>query len=220
MNLNGTDMIQFKLDTGAEVTAVSAQTCKALGLMGKLQAASKVLYVLSRQSLRLIGQFSGELRHKEHTYSEAIFVVKGLKNDLLGLPALDALQSRETFPKCKVHGNFGEPYSITLKDDARPRALFTPRNVPIRLREKVKKELKRMESLGEISSASEPTSWCAGMVIVPKRWGDVRICVDLKALNESVMHDGRYFGIRKGPLRTRQPFERSAKAARVCSRLT
>ena len=44
-----------------------------------------------------------------------------------------------------------------------------------------------MESLGVISKVSEPTSWCAGMVIVPKCSGDVRLCVDLKALNESVM---------------------------------
>ena len=203
VNLNGTD-IQFKLDTGAEVTAVSAQTCKALGLMGKLQAAGKVLYGPSRQSLRVIGQFPGELRYKEHTYSETIFVVRGLKNDLLGLPALDALQLvkkveaaysssidvKRDFPKVFTGlGNFGEPYSITLKDNARPRALFTPRNVPIPLRDKVKKELERMESLGVISSVSEPTSWCAGMVVVPKRSGDVRICVDLKALNESVMRE-------------------------------
>ena len=86
-------------------------------------------------------------------------------------------------------GNFGKPYSIELKDDATPRALLTPRNVPIPLREEVKKELDRMELLGIISKVSEPTSWCAGMVIVPKRSGDVRLCIDLKALNESVMRE-------------------------------
>ena len=37
------------------------------------------------------------------------------------------------------------------------------------------------------SFLTEPTPWCAGMVIVPKRSGDVRICVDLKPLNESVL---------------------------------
>ena len=30
-------------------------------------------------------------------------------------------------------------------------------------------------------------SWCAGMVVVPKKSGAVRICVDLKPLNESVL---------------------------------
>ena len=29
--------------------------------------------------------------------------------------------------------------------------------------------------------------WCAGRVVVPKKSGDVRICIDLKPLNESVL---------------------------------
>ena len=33
---------------------------------------------------------------------------------------------------------------------------------------------------------TEPTDWCAGMVVVPKANGDVRICVDLTKLNECV----------------------------------
>ena len=86
-------------------------------------------------------------------------------------------------------GNFVEPYDIQLKDSAKPRVLFTLRNVAIPFRDKVKKELGRMESLGVISKVTEPTPWCAGMVIVPKCSGDVRICVDLKALNESVKRE-------------------------------
>jgi len=36
--------------------------------------------------------------------------------------------------------------------------------------------------------SSDPTPWCAGMVVVLKRDGKIRICVDLKSLNESVLH--------------------------------
>ena len=36
---------------------------------------------------------------------------------------------------------------------------------------------------------SEPTQWCAGMVVVPKKSGKVRICVDLKPLNKSIMRE-------------------------------
>ena len=54
--------------------------------------------------------------------------------------------------------------------------------------EKVKTELQRMEKVGVISRVSEPTDWCAGMVVVPKPDGRVRICVDLTnlKLNQSV----------------------------------
>ena len=46
-----------------------------------------------------------------------------------------------------------------------------------------------METLGVISPVQEPTPWCAAMVVVPKDSGAVRICVDLKPLNESVLRE-------------------------------
>ena len=42
---------------------------------------------------------------------------------------------------------------------------------------KVKEELSQMEQMGIISKVDEPTEWCAGMVVVPKANGKVRICV-------------------------------------------
>ena len=46
-----------------------------------------------------------------------------------------------------------------------------------------------MEAMGVISKVDEPTPWCAGMVVVPKKSGEVRICVDLKPLNKSVLRE-------------------------------
>ena len=46
-----------------------------------------------------------------------------------------------------------------------------------------------MESLRVISKVDQPTEWCAGMVVVPKKSGGLRICVDFKPLNESVLRE-------------------------------
>ena len=43
-----------------------------------------------------------------------------------------------------------------------------------------------MEEMGVIVKVTDPTEWCAGMVVVPKQNDKVRICVDLTRLNESV----------------------------------
>jgi transposase InsO family protein len=86
-------------------------------------------------------------------------------------------------------GNMGEPYDIKLKPDANPYALFTPRNIPLPLRPNVEEELRRMEELGVISKVDVPTPWCAGMVVVPKKNGKVRICVDLQPLNRHVLRE-------------------------------
>ena len=54
---------------------------------------------------------------------------------------------------------------------------------------KVKKELERMERLGVISPVTEPTDWCAGLVVVPKSGDQVHICVDMTKLNENVRRE-------------------------------
>ena len=194
--------ISVKLDTGAEVTAISEETYQRLG-RPELQQPSKVLFGPARQTLDVIGQFAGTLKWHNHTSQHTVFVVRGLRNNLLGLPAIISLQLlyrvnsvdegndvRKRFPKVfSGLGNLGDDYIVKLKEGAVPYALFTPRNVPIPLREKVREELTRMENMGVISKIEQPTSWCAGMVVVPKRSGAVRICVDLKPLNQSVLRE-------------------------------
>ena len=136
-------------------------------------------------------------------YQGDIYVIQGLKNNLLGLSAITSLQLicrlcsivthqnvQQQFPKVFGGlGTFREEYVIKLHDEASPHALYTPRNVPIPMREKDKKKLDHMESMGVISKVLEPTPWCAGMVVVPKKSGNVRICVDLKPLNRSVLRE-------------------------------
>ena len=138
-----------------------------------------------------------------------MFVVIGLRFSLLGLPAIQALHLmkrlddttmelfplttsniRERFPELfQGLGNLGEEYHIKLKPGAKPLSLYTPRRVPLPLRKKVEDELNRMESMGVISKVDSPTPWCAGMVVAPKKSGAIRICVDLKPLNQNVMRE-------------------------------
>ena len=194
--------VSFKLDTGAEVTAISEQTFQRLGGV-RLLTATKVLYGPARHTLDVLGQFTTTLRHGDHSTAQSVFVVRGLKNNLLGLPAIVSLQLiqrvysirtgddiRRMFPNVfSGLGTLGEPYQIKLKEGAVPHSIYTPRSVAIPLRSKVKEELHRMEAMGVISKISDPTPWCAGMVVVPKRSGAVRICVDLKPLNQNVLRE-------------------------------
>ena len=83
-------------------------------------------------------------------------------------------------------GTLGNEYKISLKPDAKPYALYTARRVPISMRKEVENELNRMESLGVISQIDEPSPWCA---VILKSSGKVRICVDMKPLNENVMRE-------------------------------
>jgi len=130
-----------------------------------------------------------------------VFVVKDLKINLLGLPAITALNliakspthlqfqrgNHQAIPKV-FHGlgTLGKEYKIPLKPTFKPYALHTARRVPISLRKEVEREIKRKESLKVISPIDGPSQWCAGMVVIPKPSGKVRICIDMKPLNENV----------------------------------
>lgn len=199
--------LQFKLDTGAEVTAINERTYEKLRRKCKLSKVQKALYGPSKQQLEVLGQLQAELSHKSKTAVQPIYVVKGLQSNLLGLPAIRALDLvarldtaettltsatnvMEKFPSVFTGlGNLGEEYDIKLKPGAVPFALYTPRQVPLPLRRKVREELDRMETLGVISKVDQPTTWCAGMVVVPKKEGNIRICVDLKPLNQSICRE-------------------------------
>ena len=70
-----------------------------------------------------------------------------------------------------------------------PLTLLQPHEVAVPLMPKVKQELERMQSLGVITEITEATEWCAGIVVVPKANGQVRICVGLTKLNENVCRE-------------------------------
>ena len=195
-----TKPVEFKLDTGAAVTAISEEVFKTLPTV-QLQKPSKILSGPTKQNLNVMGQFKATLEHKNAKSEQEVFVIQKLQNNLLGLPAITALNILcriqatyaedilSQFPEIFTGlGNLGQEYQIQIKPDAQPFALHTSRTVPLPLHDKVQ-ELNHMERGGVISKVDDPTPWCAGMDVVPKKSGAIRICVDLKKLNESVLRE-------------------------------
>ena len=203
LSLNGKPT-QFEIDTGAEVTVISPQTHKDIG-SPKLHPPQRILRGPSNRKLQVKGQFTGKLCRGKKEVEQQLYVVKNLRRQLLGCPAIEQLDliarigtvqnaTRETimeeFPSLfRGLGKLQGDYTIQLREGATPFALGVPRRVAIPLMKQVGEELKRMEQLGVIAKVSQPTEWCAGMVVVPKNNGKVRICVDLTRLNESVCRE-------------------------------
>ena len=52
---------------------------------------------------------------------------------------------------------------------------------------KVRDKLVEQERQGVISKVDQPTDWYVPLVAVPKSNGDVRVCVDLTKLNNTVI---------------------------------
>ena len=83
----------------------------------------------------------------------------------------------------------GQPVKIKLAEGVTPHCVHTPRRIPLPMHPKLKAELDKMEKQGIISRITEPTEWCAPIVIAPKKNGSIRVCVDLRMLNKAVARE-------------------------------
>ena len=132
--LIGNSEINFKIDTGSNVTVIPEEVFCQCNL-GKLHSTSKRLFGADQNGLRAMGTVRDTLSLRETCVTEDIYVVKGIKELLLGQPAIEKLnllarineiqsQSYEERFKAKYpqlfHG-LGElegEYEIKLKPDA------------------------------------------------------------------------------------------------------
>ena len=78
-------------------------------------------------------------------------------------------------------------YNVQLKENAKP-VVHPPRKIPFAIRDKVKAELDRMETLGVIQRVEHPTDWVNSMVVVEKP-NKVRICLDPRDLNQNIKRE-------------------------------
>ena len=76
-------------------------------------------------------------------------------------------------------------YNIELDQNHTP-VVHAPRRLPIAIRELVQGKLDEMETEGIIAKVAEPTPWVSSMVVVRKKNGDVRICIDPRDLNQAI----------------------------------
>ena len=145
--------VEFKIDTGADVTVVSNETFAKLSNV-VLQKTKRILTGPGQQCLLVCGYFIGTLRYGTREVIRDIYVVKGIKKALLGRPALEALSLVSRINSLETPGNqfivaYSElfqgrlgtmkgEYCIKLRPGAQPFSLSTPRRIALPLLPKVK----------------------------------------------------------------------------------
>lgn len=85
-------------------------------------------------------------------------------------------------------GKLQREYRVTLKDDAR--AVAEPaRRVPLALQPQLTEEMDRLEAAGIITKTREPSDWVSSLVVVHKKNGKLRICMDPRNFNEAIKRE-------------------------------
>ena len=81
---------EFKLDTGAEITAISTATYQVCH-EPLLERSSRPVFGPTCQKLTVIGQTCVNMEYRGVTTKQTVYVIEGLKSNLLGLPAIQEL---------------------------------------------------------------------------------------------------------------------------------
>ena len=189
----------FKIDSGADATVMSEESYESLKNKMPLNKTNVILNSPGGK-LECRGQLKTKVSVNGRPYVIDAYVVRGAHvGNLLGRSTAIQMGLIKRIEEVSesVFGSLGlmtcKPVKIMLKSTAEPCRIHVARRVPIPMLSKVKQELDRMEQLGVIEEVRSPlpngTCWCAPMVPVAKKNGDIRICVDLKRLNEAVIRE-------------------------------
>lgn len=210
--------IQLQIDSAADVTVVSRKTCKKLGL--KYRSTSIQPNDASGNTLNLIGEASCNVSFRDKSIVSTIYISKSSNLNVFGIdlikkfnlwevpfadictenrvhqiiqPNTYAEFLKQHFPSC-FESTLGKCVNfqahLQLKKDAHP-PFIKNRPVPFAIQPQIETELRRLESLGVISSTT--TAKCAApIVVIQKKTGDIRICADFSTGLNEALEDHHY----------------------------
>ena len=109
--------VNFKIDTGAEVSVITERTMDSLKLNRKLsRETTKQLMGANKTQLEVICEFVACLEYNGRKAEQPIYVVKKLQNDLLGLPAIKALNLLTSKRVWMIKGELTKSTVLSLYD--------------------------------------------------------------------------------------------------------
>ena len=192
--------IKFVVDTGASVNVITNTAYKALSPRPKLSPSSTSVYSYNtKEKLPILGCFSSRVRYKERTIEAQFYVVEGLDNsssNLLSAVTSEALEiisfARQVNVPEELYEGFGKIKGLNIKlhidEQVHPKKQ-THRRIPYHVRKSVEKEIQRLEEQDIIEQVEGPTPWVSPIVVVPKKSGGVRLCVDMREANKAIKRE-------------------------------
>ncbi|KAK2706032.1 hypothetical protein QYM36_016153, partial [Artemia franciscana] len=202
LSIEGQMCIKFKIDTGAQVNVLPLQYYTKLPIKPGLIKGNHKLTSYCGSAIPYAGISLLTCRYKDgKTQSHAFYIVRSNTTPIVGLKSCKDLEliklilniqkeDRTTSAYSKLDTfegieNLENKCEIHLKENAVP-TVYPARKVPLAMKQKLKDELDRLEALNIIGKVSEPTDWVNAMVMVEKKDGSVRLCIDPVDLNKTI----------------------------------
>ncbi|XP_054274663.1 uncharacterized protein K02A2.6-like [Macrosteles quadrilineatus] len=208
-------LMTMELDTGAALSIVSYDTFKLLNSPKRIFKTNVQLKTYTGEIINPRGVVFVNVQYKDQSFVGKLYIVNKCVDSIFGrewireiqldaadihslnssenenIQELDDLMIRyEDIFKEGIGKISKEKGHFNVKDETQP-IYIKPRHMPYALKEKVEKELERLETLGIITRV-ESSDWGTPIVPVVKPNGSVRICADYKVTLNKVIKDEHY----------------------------
>lgn len=203
LKVNGKS-VNFKIDTGAQCNVLPEEIFDGIKQKPKLIATGTKLTAYGGAQVSVKGKCVLKIEKNANRKMKAeFFVVKapnakaliGLQTcqnlELISINQVNEVQEKKADIIEEYKDVFtglglveGE-YHIELQENAQP-TIQPPRKVPLSLIPKLKETLDNLTKSGVISKLDRPTDWVNSLVIIEKKDGSLRLCLDPKNLNNSI----------------------------------
>ena len=199
------EKVSFKIDTGAEANILPAKVAQKL--QAQIQPSSAGLTSYTRHKISNVGRAKLKLKHIGDDHSDRTVglewfeLVDGDFPPILGLSSsvnlglvkrIDVVNTQsvlDEFSDCfEGIGCLDREHKIAINPDAKP-TVNRARRIPLSMEDKVRAELDKMEANDIISKVDQPTEWVSSMVVIEKKNGQVRICLDPRELNKAIQRE-------------------------------
>ena len=204
----GGHKFKIAVDTGATINVIDCNTFETMKDINLTRTNMKAFAYSKATPVEFIGKFEATIETKKRMSVATFFVVKG-KNcgNLLSLNTaqelglvslhLNKLTSKDAAlyhilqQNSAVFTGLGKLNGAQIKldiDETKIPKAQPQRRIPYHIREKVKTalhELKEQDIIERVPD-NEATPWVSPIVAVPKKDGQVRICVDMRLPNEAI----------------------------------
>ena len=201
LTLNNQLSANFKIDTGAQSNVIPKNSFDKLDPKPNLQSTNQRLTSCCGARIPVIGTCDLTCSHKQYPRgAHRFYVVDSASTPIVGYrSSIDLNLIKLVLNVNAEQTSIDEKYkslfegigrlegecNIHLKDGSIP-TVYPARRVPEALKDKLQDELNRMERDGIIEKVTEPTEWVNSMVMIEKKNGTVRLCIDPVDLNKCI----------------------------------
>ena len=192
------------IDTGASTDILDESAFRKITESVKIElreSSTRIFAYGSTSQLKVLGKFETDIAARNNKVASTIHVLKGTHGSLLSYTTacalglvdvnINSVASHETLAEQypTIFDGIGklEGYEVKLHIDDSIQPVAQPaRRVPFHMRQQVSAELEKLEQQGIIEKVDGPTPWISPLVVIPKKNGEIRLCVDMRMPNKAI----------------------------------